>query len=179
MDAVSTQITDTRTEAVTKAGGPVFRLPGVGESFDFGGLGVDWKIDARETGRRFSIVHHPMAPRALAAPLHRHHREDEYSYVLEGTLGALLGDDVVTAGPGTWVHKPRGQWHTFWNAGDTPCELIEVISPGGFEDYFREVSAAWGDLERFAEINAKYQLDMDFDSVPGLCERFGLTFPQL
>lgn len=120
-----------------------------------------------------------MAPRALAAPLHRHHREDEYSYVLRGTLGAVLGDDVVTAGPGTWVHKPRGQWHSFFNAGDEWCEIIEVISTGGFEDYFREVAAHWGNLEKFAEINAKYHLDMDFDSVPELCARFGLSFPQL
>ncbi len=158
---------------------PVVVTPDGSRTFDFGGLGVDWKIDAAATGRRFSVVHHPMAPRALAAPLHRHLNEDEYSYVLEGTLGALLGEDVVTAGPGSWVHKPRGQWHTFWNAGDTPCHLIEVISPGGFEDYFREVAAHWGDLAAFARINAKYDLDMDFDSVPSLCQRFGLSFPQL
>jgi mannose-6-phosphate isomerase-like protein (cupin superfamily) len=150
-----------------------------GERFDFGGLGVHWKIDGLDTGRRFSIVHHPLAPRALAAPLHYHHNEDEYSYVLRGKLGALLGDEVVTAGPGEWVFKPRAQWHTFWNAGDEPCEIIEVISPAGFEDFFREVAASWGDLAKFAEINAKYALEMDFASVPGLCARFGVTFPQL
>jgi mannose-6-phosphate isomerase-like protein (cupin superfamily) len=153
--------------------------PGGGQSFDFGGLGVVWKIDGADAGERFSVVHHPMAPRALAAPLHRHRNEDEYSYVLKGTLGALLGDDVVTAGVGSWVFKPRGQWHTFWNAGDEPCEIIEVISPAGFENYFREVAAAWGDVQKFAQINEKYALEMDFESVPGLCERFGLTFPQL
>lgn len=150
-----------------------------GERFDFGGLGVHWKIDGLDTGRRFSIVHHPLAPRALAAPLHYHHNEDEYSYVVRGTLGALLGEEVVTAGPGEWVFKPRAQWHTFWNAGDEPCEIIEVISPAGFEDFFREVAASWGDLAKFAEINAKYALEMDFASVPGLCARFGVTFPQL
>ncbi|WP_345158365.1 cupin domain-containing protein [Pontibacter saemangeumensis] len=150
-----------------------------GAQFDFGGFGVHWKIEGADTGKRFSIVHHPIAPHALAAPLHCHHHEDEYSYVLEGTLGALLGDEVVTAEPGTWVLKPRGQWHTFWNAGDTPCLIIEVISPAGFENYFREVAAAWGDKDRFAEINKKYSLDMDFESVPRLCERFGLTFPKL
>ena len=124
-------------------------------------------------------MHHPIAPRALAAPLHYHHNEDEYSYVLEGTLGALLGDDVVEAGPGTWVFKPRGQWHTFWNAGDTPCHIIEVISPAGFENYFWELAQEAGDMERFAQINEKYALDMDFESVPALCERFGLTFTEL
>ena len=158
---------------------PTVVAPDRNDLFDFGGLGVHWKLDAEMSESRFSVVHHPIAPKALAAPLHYHHNEDEYSYVLEGTLGALLGDDVVTAGPGTWVVKPREQWHTFWNAGDTPCRIIEVISPGGFEEYFREVAASWGDLEAFARINEKYSLEMDFESVPGLCERFGLTFPEL
>jgi mannose-6-phosphate isomerase-like protein (cupin superfamily) len=159
---------------------PPFHVPADGgSSFDFGGLGVHWKIDAKLTGGRFSVVHHPLAPRALAAPLHRHHNEDEYSYVLKGRLGALLGDEVVVAEAGSWVFKPRHQWHAFWNAGDEPCHIIEVISPGGFEDYFREVADAWGDLEAFARINESYDLDMDFESVPALCRRFGLTFPDL
>jgi mannose-6-phosphate isomerase-like protein (cupin superfamily) len=150
-----------------------------GDFFDFGGLGVRWKIDGPHSQQRFSVVHHPLAPRALAAPLHYHHNEDEYSYVLKGKLGALLGDEVLTAGVGAWVFKPRGQWHTFWNAGDEPCEIIEIISPAGFENFFREVAAAWGDMAKFAEINAKYKLDMKFESVPELCQRFGLTFPSL
>ena len=74
-----------------------------------------------------------MAPRALAAPLHRHTREDEYSYVVKGRMGALLGDDVVYAEAGDLVYKPRNQWHTFWNAGDEPCHILEIISPAGFE----------------------------------------------
>jgi mannose-6-phosphate isomerase-like protein (cupin superfamily) len=146
------------------------------ESFDFDGFGVQWKIDGPDTERRFSIVHHPMAPKSLAAPLHYHHNEDEYSFVLKGTLGALLGDDVVTAGPGTWVFKPRHQWHTFWNAGDEPCEIIEVISPAGFEDFFREIAAAEGDMSQLAAISAKYQLDMKMESLPELCQRFGVSF---
>lgn len=55
-----------------------------GGSFDFGGFGVRWKIDGIDTGERFAVVHHPIAPRALAAPLHFHHNEDEYSCVLTG-----------------------------------------------------------------------------------------------
>ena len=157
---------------------PLTVLPG-GERVDFGGLGVEWKIGASLTDGRFAVVHHPLAPHALAAPLHYHHNEDELSYVLRGTLGALLGDDVVRAEAGTWVFKPRRQWHTFWNDGDSPCEIIEIISPAGFEAYFREVAAAWGDLSRFAEINRKYALDMRFDSVADLCRRFGVTFPSL
>ena len=141
----------------------------------YGAFGVHWKIDSADSNGRLSVVHHPIAPRSLVAPLHRHHREDEYSYVLTGKMGALLGDEVVTAGPGTWVFKPRGQWHTFWNAGDTPCEIIEVISPGGFEDFFRELTEAWGHKERFEALAARYELDMQVDSVPQLCERFDLS----
>jgi mannose-6-phosphate isomerase-like protein (cupin superfamily) len=147
------------------------------DSFDFGGLSVRWKVDGNQTGGRFSVVHHPIAPHALGAPLHYHHNEDELSYVLTGRLGALLGDHVVTAEPGTWVFKSRQQWHTFWNAGETPCEIIEVISPAGFEHYFREVAESWGDRAKFAHINQKYALEMRFESVPDLCQRFGLTFP--
>jgi mannose-6-phosphate isomerase-like protein (cupin superfamily) len=152
------------------------------ESVDLGGMGVIWKIAAAETAGRFSVVHHPLAPRALAAPLHRHSREDEYSYVLEGTLGALLGDEVVSAGPGSWVVKPRDQWHTFWNDGDTPCEIIEIISPAGFEAFFRELADLFGagaepELARMGALCERYGIEMDPQSARGLCERFGLSHP--
>jgi quercetin dioxygenase-like cupin family protein len=86
--------------------GPLLIPAAVGERFSTGRLSTNWKIDGPQTGGRFSVVHHQLPPRTLAAPLHRHHREDEYSHVLTGTLGALLGDDVVTAEPGVWVFKP-------------------------------------------------------------------------
>lgn len=140
---------------------------------------MHWKIDSSDSAGRVSVVHHPIAPRSLVAPLHRHSREDEYSYVLTGRMGALLGDEVVTAGPGTWVFKPRGQWHTFWNAGDTPCEIIEIISPGGFEDFFRELTDVWGDPARLLPLAARYGLEMQLDSVPELCARFGLTMTRV
>jgi hypothetical protein len=96
----------------------------------------------------------------------------------------MLGNKVVMATPGSWVLKPRREWHTFWNAGNSACRIVEVISPSGFEHYFREVTevfeAAVGgtpDLERFAAVNDRYELEMDFDSVPELCHRFGLTHP--
>jgi mannose-6-phosphate isomerase-like protein (cupin superfamily) len=143
--------------------------------FDFGGFGVKAKIDGFESDGRFSIVHHPLAARKLAAQLHRHHREDEYSFVLRGRMGALLGDEMVIAEQGSWVFKPRGQWHTFWNPDEAPCEIIEVISPAGFENYFRELAASWPDREKSAGLRRKYQLDMDIDSVSDLCARFNLV----
>ena len=143
-----------------------------------GSIGVRFMIDGVDAAERFSLVEHPLSPRALAAPVHRHTREDEYSYVLEGRLGALLGDDVVEAGPGDLVYKPRNQWHTFWNAGDEPCRILEIISPAGFERFFRELSDMGGVIEAgedaVAELSARYGLEMQPDTVPGLIERFGL-----
>ena len=99
-----------------------------------------------------------MSPRALAAPLHQHNREDEYSYVLEGKMGALLGDEVLVAEAGDLVFKPRDQWHTFWNAGDEPCRILEIIAPAGFERFFEELSDMGGamkaDPQALAELSA-------------------------
>jgi mannose-6-phosphate isomerase-like protein (cupin superfamily) len=156
--------------------------PNDGNAVELGGLGVRFMIGADEAGGGFSLVEHPIAPRALAAPLHRHANEDEYSYVLEGRMGAQLGDEIVEAGPGELVFKPRNQWHAFWNAGDEPARVLEIISPGGFEKYFEEIapllppSRPEPDFRALAEVQARYGLEMDPDSIGPLVERHGLRF---
>jgi mannose-6-phosphate isomerase-like protein (cupin superfamily) len=153
--------------------------PADGESGWLGSIGVRFLIPGADTGEAFSLVEHPMPPRALAAPLHRHNREDEFTFVLEGRIGAMLGDDVVEAGPGDLVYKPGGQWHTFWNAGDTQARILEIIAPAGFENFFAELSAAGGVLEagpeKLAELSERYAIDFQPDTVPELLERFGLV----
>ncbi len=155
--------------------------PSDGKAGFLGSIGVRFMIDGDEAGERFSLVEHPMSPWALAAPLHRHTREDEYSFVLEGRVGALLGDEVVVGGPGDLIFKPRDQWHTFWNAGDEPARLLEIISPAGFERFFAELvdlgGATQAEPQTLAALCARYELEMQPDSVPGLIERFGLRFP--
>src|ERR1700733_11691060 len=146
-----------------------------------GSIGVRFMIDGETTGGGFSLVEHPMAAHALAAPLHRHLREDEYSYVLEGRMGALLGDDALEAGPGDLVLKPRGEWHTFWNAGEEPCRILELIAPAGFEGFFAELVDLGGVTEAqpavLSALCERYALEMDPTSVPSLVERFGVRFP--
>jgi mannose-6-phosphate isomerase-like protein (cupin superfamily) len=155
--------------------------PTDGKAGFLGSIGVRFMIDGADADERFSLVEHPMSPRALAAPLHRHTREDEYSYVIEGRMGALLGDEVVYAETGDLVYKPRNHWHTFWNAGDQPCRILEIISPAGFEGFFEELSDMGGvanaDPEVLTELNERYGLEMNPDSIPGLVERFGVAFP--
>jgi mannose-6-phosphate isomerase-like protein (cupin superfamily) len=143
-----------------------------------GSIGVRFLIDGTDTGQGFSLVEHPMSPRALAAPLHLHTREDEYSFVLEGRMGGLLCDDVVEGGPGDLLFKARDQWHTFWNAGDEPCRVLEIIAPAGFERFFRELSDMGGainaDADELTALGARYGHYFKLDSVPALLARFGL-----
>jgi mannose-6-phosphate isomerase-like protein (cupin superfamily) len=152
--------------------------PDDGVSGFLGSIGARLLIEGADTDRGFSLVEHPMSPHALAAPLHLHTREDEYSFVLEGRMGALLGDDVVEAGPGDLVFKPRNQWHTFWNAGDEPCRILEIIAPAGFEQFFRELSSMGGaikaDPAELEALGARYGHYFRLDSVPELLDRFGL-----
>jgi mannose-6-phosphate isomerase-like protein (cupin superfamily) len=155
------------------------KSPGEGERADLPGLGVRYILRGEQTGDRFALIEHTIAPRGLAAPTHTHRHEDEYSYVLAGRMGAMVGEEVVEAGPGELVAKPRGIPHAFWNAGDEEVRLLEVISPGGFGEYFAELaplmSAAEPDFGALAAVQARYGLTMDFTSIHALSERFGLS----
>jgi mannose-6-phosphate isomerase-like protein (cupin superfamily) len=155
--------------------------PGEGESVQIGGLGARFMVGAGESGGGFSLVEHPIAPRALAAPMHVHEREDEYSFILEGRVGVQVGEEIRVAEPGDLVFKPRGIWHAFWNAGDEPARLLEIISPAGFEQYFADL-APWfppqvpePDFAEIAAVQARYGLTVDFGSVERLVAEHGLA----
>ena len=154
--------------------------PRDGKLGQLGGIGVRFMVDGAESGGGFSLVEHPMEPHALAGPMHRHTREDEYSFVLEGRVGADLGGEIVYGEVGDLIFKPRGQWHTFWNAGDGPARILEIISPAGFEKFFEKATelAARGELNpaRMASLAAEYGTEVDLSSVPGLVAAHGLTF---
>src|SRR4051794_15241287 len=146
---------------------------------DFPGLKNRYLIDASDTDGRFALIEHRIPPRTLAAPMHTHEREDEYSYVLSGRMGAQIGDETIEAGPGELVVKPRGVPHAFWNATDEETVLLELISPGEFASYFDEIAPIVSgdgphDFEKLGQIQARYALAMDFESIGALMERHGL-----
>lgn len=135
-------------------------------------------IEGDDADGRFALVEHTIAPGALAAPMHMHSKEDEFTYVLEGQFAAMLGDREVQAGPGDLVFKPRGEWHTFWNPGDVPTRVLEIISPAGLEQFFRLVDApeAEQDPEKIGELAAQVGCDVDEEATSALVERHGLRF---
>ena len=156
--------------------------PDEGETVWLRKLGIRFMIGGEETQGNFALVEHPIGPRALAAPMHTHEREDEYTYVLEGEIGVQIGEEVLVAQPGDLVFKPRGVPHAFWNAADEPARALEIISPAGFERYFAELAPLFPpanqgpiDEEALGAVREKYALEMDMGSIPVLAERYGLA----
>jgi quercetin dioxygenase-like cupin family protein len=159
--------------------------PGGGESVAIPRFGAVFKLCSRDNGGEVAIVEHPLAVGGITPP-HRHTREDEYSIVLEGEIGFRSDDQEVVLGAGGYITKPRGQMHAMWNAGSTPGRIIEVITPGGFENYFRELSERLtGDSAEpahrsaeLARLAARYGLSYGTpDWFGDVVARYGLTPP--
>jgi hypothetical protein len=78
----------------------------------------------------------------------------------------------LVGSPGDRIFKPRNQWHTFWNAGDEPARILEIISPAGFERFFDELVDLGGvtraEPQTLGDLCARYELEMDPNSTPGI-----------
>jgi quercetin dioxygenase-like cupin family protein len=155
--------------------------PGEGKEGNLGTVGVTFKLWSEDTGGALSVVEHPFPVGALVPP-HTHTREDEYSIVLDGEMGFRSGDKEVVLGPGGYILKPRGELHTMWNAGSRPARIIEIISPGGFEHFFREIAelAESGPppFQTLATLASSYGLEFGQpDWLPELMRRYNLHLP--
>src|SRR3954451_13937266 len=156
------------------------RQPGEGrEGGLVPGLGVVWKLDTSDTNGMVSVVEHPFAVGTLVPP-HLQHREDEYSICTEGRIGFRSGDREVVLGAGGYITKPRGEVHAMWNAGDVPARMIEIISPGGFEGFFRELAALVADgppsQEARVELGERYGVESAEPSwLPDIIKRYNLN----
>ena len=158
--------------------------PDDGQNLDWGGFGVRFLLERLDTGGGFALLEHPLGPGLLAAPVHTHEDTDEYSFVLEGTVGAQVGGRATTGGPGTLIVKPRGIPHTFWNPGANRARVLEIVSPAGFEAYFRELDPilnAGGppDPARIGALMARYRMTLDMDSTFRVMREQGVSLPGL
>ena len=151
-----------------------------GPDRSIGSIGVGFRIDGAQTGGQVAIVEHPFPVGALVPP-HVHTREDEFSIVTAGAIGFRSGNDEVVLEAGGYISKPRGELHTMWNAGPQEARMIEVITPSGFETFFRALAEMFEsgppdptDLEALA---VTYGLFFDPTWVPELMEKYGLNSP--
>lgn len=149
------------------------------DSVQIGGFGTTFLADEAATGGAYALIEHTLTSGLLGAPPHRHSREDELSYVLEGTLTVWREGAAIDHGPGSVVPKPRGEWHTFWNAGSSRVRFLELIAPPAFANYFRELATIIPpqgppDPVRFMALAGRYGLEFDFSAMGALIERYGL-----
>jgi len=85
---------------------------------------------------RFEVIHH-LGPQGAGSPLHVHHRENEWFYVLQGELTVWVGGQVIRAPAGSFVFGPQGTSHTFTVSSPDGASFLLVTEPGGFEAFMR------------------------------------------
>jgi len=154
----------------------------INQSVFFRALGTTYKVLSQSVSGSAAVVEHTLEAKSLGAPMHKHTHEDEISYVLDGMLSVVQNGKVQTAGPGVYVVKPRGIYHTFWNAGDERIRFIEIISPGNFEYYFAEIapflaSGKPPQLDKLMITAARYGLEFDMNAAKDIIEKYGLKTP--
>lgn len=119
------------------------------------------KAAASETSGAFTLIETVNPPNA-GPPLHLHRDVDEAFFVLEGQYEFHCGSDRIDAGPGAFVLLPRRIPHRY-RAGADGGRVLMLFSPGGAEDYFRDVAAAMrsgASEHRLAELAHHHGIDL-------------------
>lgn len=152
---------------------PKLLLSGAGDSTWFLGHLFTIKLSAEQTGGRFSLLDHVVAPLpVIGAPPHVHHGEDEAWYVLEGRLTFRIGEETVEAPAGSTVFAPKGIPHWFNNPAPGPARVLVLLWPAGFERFFFELGEPARaatlpptppgppDIDRLVSVGRKYNLEL-------------------
>jgi quercetin dioxygenase-like cupin family protein len=155
-------------------------LPGEAKTLQLYDVGFRWGIGAEQTDGAVSILEVTIPPKTLIKP-HLHTREDEFSLVLDGTIGVRTAEDVVEKVPtGSWLIKPRSVAHAMWNVGDQSARVLEVVVPGGLESYFEEIGPILRErgpewTKRYHAAADAYGLEILDDWTDELKARYGIT----
>ncbi|HEY8599552.1 MAG TPA: cupin domain-containing protein [Thermomicrobiales bacterium] len=123
--------------------------PCVGETYQVLGEQVTFKALAADTAGGYTLFELLTAPGAGSAP-HLQHHEDEAFFVLEGTYSALIGEERVDLGPGSYVFVPRGTVHALTNIGTGVARMLIMVTPGGnHERFLTEIGELVEDPSRY------------------------------
>ena len=139
-----------------------------------------YKLEGAHTDGRLAVLEVTIPPRTLVKP-HQHSREDEWSLVLAGPVGARIGDTYYEEiDPGATVVKPRGIPHAMWNLADEPARILEIVMPAGLETYFEELAPILRErghewTERYYAVAEQYGLTILDDWSKELQVRYDIT----
>ena len=144
-------------------------------------LDIVHKVTAAASGGSLKIEEWGLPPGQMIPP-HTHAREDECSFVLEGEMKCYVGGEVVLAKKGSYVIKPRGVPHAFYNSGVGTVRVMEILTPGGsFEGYFdgyediasQELSDEENRRAR-TELGSRYGITWHDQRIPEVRALFGI-----
>jgi mannose-6-phosphate isomerase-like protein (cupin superfamily) len=146
-------------------GGGTVLGPGEGTVYEVGTATSLFKATSEATAGFFSLAESTIQPGTSGPPPHSHRELLDSFYVLEGTLAVRVGDEEVEAPPGTYACVPPGVVHTFANRSAEPVRFLNLNTPGGWEDYIRDLAAATPadgppDPRLMGEILARHDLEL-------------------
>jgi quercetin dioxygenase-like cupin family protein len=144
------------------------------------GLTMVHKVEAGLLEGGLQVMEGLIAPQRIIPP-HTHSREDECSYILAGELMFLVGDETLTASTGSYVIKPRGVPHAFWNISQEPARVMEIHVPGTFRHFYDELGATMAaDMPQSerqaaqAALHDRYGLSFHWDRMQQLVAKYGV-----
>lgn len=112
-----------------------------GPSVTVGGNHIKFRVGRNDSQGDLMIAEYTAPPHFPGPAPHIHQHTDEAFHVLNGVLQVTVGSESLRLGAGGMVMVPRGVPHTFANPSDTPVTMLIIMTPGGFEGYFREMAA--------------------------------------
>ena len=130
-----------------------------------------------ETGGAYTLTESYVLPDG-GPPTHKHRREDEAFWVLEGNLQVTVGHHTSVVPAGGFIHLPRGVPHRFHNDSQFPVRFLTLLVPAGLEGFFESVGVpgSMGDappgetpehIARIHELAPRYGIELMFDDAPG------------
>jgi len=146
--------------------------PGKGPSYWFDRDLYTFKAVGEDTGEAYALFEVVVAPQGGGTPPHRHSRENESFYILEGELEFQLEEQTLVATEGTFLHSPKGQLHRFTNISAIPAKILIWVTPAGFEKFIAEVGKSTNtqvtpapslspeDLEKILATAPKYGIEI-------------------
>jgi mannose-6-phosphate isomerase-like protein (cupin superfamily) len=143
----------------------VVRGPGEGDSVSMGPSRALFKAEGADGDGTFSLSETTLAPGFPGPVPHRHETFTDSFYVLEGTLTVFVQGRAYEVTGGGLALAPPGTTHTFANRSRAPVRLLNLMAPGGFEQYLKEVAAATGSAPADPGVMAAIATRYDFHPV--------------
>ncbi len=151
------------TDLIDQTSDPVLKLPGCGENLGAIGLGIYVRLTGEDTNGAYSLFEYVVPPGLGGPPTHIHTLQDELFVCTAGQVRVELDFVERTMTPGASMLLPRGVPHMFHNPFEQETRIVAVVSPGGLEKYYKELSElppGPRDMAKVAEIMKRHGLSL-------------------